>query len=120
MICARMRLLLSCCAASACRHNHTDYRALRGWCVAQPRRALQCAGASGRRASFTFCANPAEGQPTKQPQSQLEFSSICPGGFGLKVGLLTREGSDEMEFRDILGWITVLFERGGFERASHK
>src|SRR2546422_6120136 len=58
-------------------------------------------------------------QPTKQPQYQLEFSSICASDFGLKVGLWTREGGDEMEFREVLGWITVVV-REVFERASQK
>jgi hypothetical protein len=50
-------------------------------------------------------------QPTKQPQYQLAFSSICPGDFGLKVGLW--KSSDEMEFRDILGWVTVISKEVG-------
>jgi hypothetical protein len=52
-------------------------------------------------------------QPTKQPQYQLGFSSICPGDFGLKVGLWTREDPERIEFRDIVGWITIITKEVG-------
>src|SRR5262249_17364295 len=43
----------------------------------------------------------------RKPQFQMAFSAICPDDLGLKAGFWKQGAGSEVEFRDIVGWITV-------------
>ena len=42
------------------------------------------------------------------PQFHYAWSAICPNDLGLKVGLWSREDSAPTEFREVLGWVTIV------------
>ena len=45
---------------------------------------------------------------TPPPQYHFAWSAISPTDLGLKAGFWTREAKDPLQFKEIVGWVTVV------------